>query len=216
MSDNTVEILSVDGDDTRIACAAWTSTSSELTEEHKNRIPQFIAWLYKQGHHTPFEHVTFRVRVVVDVATHIQLLKHRIGVSINSQSARYKERKEDQFLMPDDAPDSFMTAMAEHNTVCANLYHYWCKELTGRVGRQRAKELARYFLPYSTQIESVISFNMRSFAHFYNLRASKHAQREICQVAYTIMQALHWIENNPLQHTLKAIEEGVSNEHTQQ
>ena len=42
MSDNTVEILSVDGDDTRIACAAWTSTSSELTEDHKNRIPQFI------------------------------------------------------------------------------------------------------------------------------------------------------------------------------
>ena len=216
MSDNTVEILSVDGDDTRIACAAWTSTSSELTEDHKNRIPQFIAWLYEQGHHTPFEHVTFRVRVVVDVATHIQLLKHRIGVSINSQSARYKERKEDQFLMPEDAPDSLMTAMAQHHTLCADLYHHWCKELTGRVGRQRAKELSRYFLPYSTQIESVISFNMRSFAHFYNLRASKDAQREICQVACSIMTALQWIENNPLKHTLKAIEQGALNGRAEQ
>ena len=106
--------------------------------------------------------------------------------------------------------------MCSSDLLCADLYHHWCKELTNRVGRQRAKELSRYFLPYSTQIESVISFNMRSFAHFYNLRASKNAQREICQVAYTIMQALHWIKNNPLEHTLKAIEKGVSNEHTQQ
>jgi len=201
---NTIELLDIQGNDTTIALAAWTSTSSELTEERKNRVPEFIAWLYKNGHHTPFEQASFRVRIVVDVATHIQLLKHRVGVSINSQSARYKERKEDQFLIPDDCPTEVMNALHMHHEICAKLYHQTCTTLTTTIGRQRAKEIARYFLPYTTQIESVVSFNMRSFMHFYKLRAASDAQREIRMLALGIAELLSCAEGSPLQHSLFA------------
>src|SRR5690606_15059899 len=55
-----------------------------------------------EGHHTPFEKSTLHFLVTVDQATHIHLLKHRIGVSINGESARYKELKEDKIYLPED------------------------------------------------------------------------------------------------------------------
>jgi hypothetical protein len=39
---NKVELLGWYGDDTTIALSAWTSTSRELTEEKKARIPKLI------------------------------------------------------------------------------------------------------------------------------------------------------------------------------
>ena len=40
--------------------------------------------------------------VTTEMASHVQLIKHRIGVSFNGESARYKELKEDKFYIPDD------------------------------------------------------------------------------------------------------------------
>jgi hypothetical protein len=39
---NNVELLGYYGNDEIIACSAWTSTSRELTEEKRKRIPKLI------------------------------------------------------------------------------------------------------------------------------------------------------------------------------
>jgi thymidylate synthase ThyX len=57
--------------------------------------------LWSQGHETPFEKCTVHFLVNCDIASHIHLLKHRIA-SINAESARYKELKEDKFYLPED------------------------------------------------------------------------------------------------------------------
>jgi thymidylate synthase ThyX len=99
---NQVELLGHYGDDQIHACSAWTSTSRELTEEKIKRIPKLLKMLASEGHHTPFEKSSLHFLVTVDQATHIHLLKHRIGVSINGESARYKELKEDKTYIPPD------------------------------------------------------------------------------------------------------------------
>ena len=86
---NTVELLGYYGSDEIIACSAWTSTSRELTEEKKNRIPNLIDMLWSNGHETPFEKGIVHFLVNTDIASHIHLLKHRIS-SLNAESARYK------------------------------------------------------------------------------------------------------------------------------
>ena len=43
---NTVEIIGTYGDDETIACSAWTSTSRELSEEKRKRIPELINKLW--------------------------------------------------------------------------------------------------------------------------------------------------------------------------
>ncbi len=82
---NTVELIGFYGSDEIIACSAWTSTSRELTEEKKQRIPKLINMLWSEGHETPFEKGTVHFLVNCDIASHIHLLKHRIA-SINAES----------------------------------------------------------------------------------------------------------------------------------
>ena len=93
---NKIELLGHYGSDLIHAQSAWTSTSRDITEEKKARVGKLLKMLASEGHHTPFEKSSFHFLVNVEQATHIHLLKHRIGVSINGESARYKELKEDK------------------------------------------------------------------------------------------------------------------------
>ena len=96
---NKVEFIGWYGGDEAIALSAWTSTNRDLTPEKKLRIPTLIKKLWEAEpvpHGTPFEKGIVHFLVDSDVASHIQSIKHRIGVSVNGESARYKELKEDK------------------------------------------------------------------------------------------------------------------------
>jgi thymidylate synthase ThyX len=69
-------------------------------------------------------------------------------------------------------------------------------------GRKRAKESARYFKLYNSQIQSDISFNLRSFANFLNLRMSEFAQVEIREIAESMLELVR--QTGKFEHTLKA------------
>ena len=98
---NSVELLGYYGSDEVIACSAWTSTSRDLTEDKKARVGKLIDMLWSHGHETPFEKGVVHFLVNTDIASHIHLLKHRI-TSLNAESARYKELKEDKLVVPAD------------------------------------------------------------------------------------------------------------------
>jgi thymidylate synthase (FAD) len=223
MNNNNVELLGWYGDDTTIACSAWTSTSRELTEDKKERIPKLINMLWTEGHETPFEKASVHFLVNCDIASHIHLLKHRIA-SINAESARYKELKEDKFYKPKDwigiewnsnllrketfeTFDGFETwnqVLERYTEIGNELYHQALEDLTPILGRKRAKESARFFKTYNSQIQADVQFNMRSFANFLKLRYSEHSQKEIREVAAQMLKLVQEIPGNPFEHTLKA------------
>jgi flavin-dependent thymidylate synthase len=212
MNKNTVELLGYYGNDTVHASSAWTSTSRELTEEKIQRIPKLLKMLASEGHHTPFEKSQLHFLVNVDQATHIHLLKHRIGVSINGESARYKELKEDKSYLPEDwfevEVSDCTTTWAErlqNFTNQGNHYYHQClEELTPVLGRKRAKESARFFKTMNSQITMDISFNFRSFAHFQGLRNSEHSQKEVRELAQQMLDLVKNIEGNPFKYTIEA------------
>jgi thymidylate synthase (FAD) len=204
---NTVELLGFYGSDEVIACSAWTSTSRELTDDKKSRIPSLIDMLWSNGHETPFEKATVHFLVNCDIASHIHLLKHRMA-SINAESARYKELKEDKYFIPEDWDrqaihwsDKLDLFTQESN----KLYHQCLEELTPILGRKRAKESARFFKTYNSQIQADVMFNMRSFANFLKLRNSEHAQVEIREIAQEMLSLIQNIEGNPFEQTIKSI-----------
>lgn len=139
--------------------------------------------LAKSGHETPFEKSLLHFLVQVDAASHIQILKHRIGVSVNAESARYKELREDKSMAPDDWPDGWQRELEAHTRNGQTLYHLALKELTPILGRKRAKESARFFLGYNNVTVMDITFNFRSWIHFYKLRSAEDAQKEIRDIA---------------------------------
>ena len=209
---NTVELIGIYGDDELIACSAWTSTSRELTKDKKNRIPELINDLWNNGHETPFEKGVVHFLVNCDIASHIHLLKHRMS-SLNAESARYKELKEDKFYLPKDWIGIRHDGQVEYNhewryildnysKLGNDLYHKCLEDLTPILGRKRAKESARYFKTYNSQIQSDIMFNMRSFANFLKLRMNENAQIEISEIASQMLELVR--QTGKFNHTLNA------------
>ena len=201
--DNKVELLGYYGSDEVIACSAWTSTSRNLTDEKRARIQKLIEMLWVNGHETPFEKGTVHFLVDTDIASHIHLLKHRIS-SLNAESARYKELKEDKYFIPEDWTQKWQDALSDYTDAGNKLYHQCVEELTPELGRKRAKESARFFKTYNSQIQADIMFNMRSFANFQKLRNSEHAQVEIREIAAKMLELVENIEGNPFKFTLGA------------
>ena len=211
---NTVELLGHYGDDLTHACSAWTSTSRELTDEKIARVPKLLTMLASEGHHTPFEKSSLHFLVTVDQATHIHLLKHRIGVSINGESARYKELKEDKAYYPTDwneiynetgnGGENWIQTLERYTELGNHFYHKCLEDLTPVLGRKRAKESARFFKTFNSQITMDLMFNWRSFAHFQQLRNSEHAQVEVRQLAQDMLDLVKNIKGNPFEHTINA------------
>ena len=220
---NKVELIGFYGSDEIHACSAWTSTSRDITNEKRERIPKLLKMLADAGHHTPFEKSNLHFLVDCDIASHIHLLKHRIGVSINGESARYKELKEDKFYIPDDwialdghngeewdcphtnfSVDSWAETLQKFTEEGNALYHQCLKELEPVLGRKRAKESARFFKTYNSQIQADVMFNWRSFHHFLGLRNKLDAQKEIRDIAEYMLLLVKNIEGNPFKYTIEA------------
>jgi thymidylate synthase (FAD) len=203
---NEIELIGYYGSDEIIACSAWTSTSREITEEKKKRILDLLKMLADNGHHTPFEKSSLHFLVSSDIASHIHLLKHRIGVSINAESARYKELKEDKFYIPNDWPSFWSNKLQKYTEEGLKLYHECIESLINdsKMDRKRAKESARFFRTYNTQIDCDILFNWRSFYHFLQLRNKPDAQKEIKEIASEMLNLVKNIDGNPFKKTIKA------------
>jgi thymidylate synthase ThyX len=82
------------------------------------------------------------------------------------------------------------------------LYHQCIADLEPVLGRKRAKESARFFKTYNSQIQADVSFNMRSFANFIKLRRCSHSQLEIRKIADEMLKLVMDLPDNPFNHTL--------------
>lgn len=195
-NENLVELVGTYGGDETHALSAWTSTSRFLTDDKKKRIPGLLKMLADNHHETPFEKSSIHFLVTTDIATHIHIIKHRIGTSVNGESGRYKELKDDKFYVPKD----WSTQEQEHYIAfmqnALKEYHSCLERLVaGGMSRTRAKESARFYLPYGNQIQADVMFNWRSFYHFLTLRYSTHAQLEVRELARKMLEQVDATKN---------------------
>ncbi len=233
-NDNAVELIGSYGGDVTHACSAWTSTDRDLDvrdaktgKTKRERIPELLHMLAHRDdsnwrepkHSSPFEKSALHFWLDTEKASHIHIIKHRVAVSVNGESARYKELKEDRWYYPNDWPteeecatDGFAFTIRQRYLALMDATHAgyhallrdfqaWKRdklvrggvepELALRKARKRAKESARFVLPHASQIEQDVQFNFLSFMHFCDLRASDHAQREVQEIALRML-VLTW------------------------
>lgn len=222
---NSVELIGWYGGDRAIARAAWTSTQADINNKTDDQIRDLIVnklWNNGTGksHKTPFERGIVEFNIVCDVASHIHLIKHRLA-NINGESARYKELKEDRFHIPEDWANIVATSLKgdylekhngktwqqileAHTQISDQLYHAALADLTPVLGRKRAKESARFFKTYNSQITLSVMMNMSCFYNFYSLRADSAAQTEIQSIANGMLEEIKKIDGSPFKFTLEA------------
>jgi thymidylate synthase (FAD) len=202
---NKVELIGHYGGDISHSQSAWTSTIRDIDEAKMKRLPALLKMLAENHHETPFEKSSLHFLMTTEVASHIHAIKHRIGVSVNGESARYKELKDDKYYVPQDWDDEEVNLYVAHMENSLKSYHDCLNRLVSKgVSRKRAKESARLYLPYGNQLTADIMFNFRSFVHFLRLRYSSHAQLEIRDIARQMLEQVVNIEGDPFHHTLRA------------
>jgi len=220
---NKVELTGWYGGDRAIARAAWTSTQIDVDKKTDEQIRDLIVnklWNNGTGksHKTPFERGIVEFNITCCVASHIHIIKHRL-LNVNGESARYKELKEDKYYIPEDwkcirisdsrkalntPSNDWYERLQEYTEEGNRLYHQCLADLSPILGRKRAKESARYFKTYNSQITLSVMSNMSCFENFLKLRMDEAAQLEIREIAQQMLHLVKNIEGNPFKYTLEA------------
>ena len=129
-----------------------------------------VRHLYKNGHHSCFEHIyfTFKIEGISRACSH-QLVRHR-HCSFTQRSQRYCSEENFDYVTPPHIHEYSPVFDAMMSTVMENY-----EDLT-----EFAKnEDARYVLPNACTTELYLSCNLRELIHIANERLCTRAQWEI-------------------------------------
>jgi thymidylate synthase (FAD) len=154
----------------------------------------YIRHIIDVGHWSVLEHASFTVYVegVSRSLTH-ELVRHR-HFSYSQLSQRYVDETDADFVVPPAIVDDHWEGRkqsAEHILeACDNITKGYYKALVDMYSqdrsRKRAREIARAVLPNMTETRIVVTGNFRAWSHFFDMRMSDGADREIYELAKRI------------------------------
>lgn len=171
-----------------VAAAARLCYSDKSADELMDnftaeKVESFVGKLVSLGHESPMEHVcfTFAIDGISRACSH-QLVRHRIGVSFSQKSQRYVKENQFEYVTPPkiaknpELAAKFDSAMRDAQAAYAEL-------LAAGV----PAEDARFVLPNAASTSLVVTMNVRSLWHFFELRCCNRAQWEIRALANAML-----------------------------
>jgi thymidylate synthase (FAD) len=186
-SDVTVELIDHMGSDASILAAMMVSTKGDeslpFLLADQEQCAGRINYLMKNRHGTPFEHNAMTFYVEAPISVYREHHRHRIGISYNEESGRYKvlspvfyvphpDRKLKQIgkpghyeFVPGDQATYYECADTLANSYFNSYMNYlWLLE------QGVAKEVARQQLPVAIYSSMYVTCNARSLMSFLSLR----------------------------------------------
>ena len=196
---SNVELIKHNASDEDVARAAWVSNygfDARLKEPGKFR--GLINFLYRERHHSPFEHASFTFFVDTPIFVAREFMRHRTW-SYNEVSARYKEMEGRFYIPGDDRPIiqdgkiggyTFLAGteqqVARAQAVIAEASRTAYEEYQYIKNLGAANEVARMVLPVNTMTQFYATANPRNVMLFLTLRNELQALYEIRDVAEQI------------------------------
>lgn len=199
----TASVVQSVGSDRVICMAARVSTLGQETVSNEQDAG-LIKYLMKNKHGSPFEQGSITFLVTAPIFVFWDHVRHRIGVSYNVESSRYRELKPVFFLADRSRtqtgkPGAYVyepgrfeldVVMGEATTsVCEQAWHNYQWMLDEGIAREQAMQV----LPMNTVISAYVTFNPRSLMNFLELRLGP-AREEMQRLAkeYQKALALYW------------------------
>lgn len=196
-----VEMVDSMGDDLAICQAARVSTGNDVKDYKESA--GLINYLWREGHTSPFEHVTATFRVEVPLFIARQMMRHRT-FSYNEISGRYSELDPFFWVPPEDRPlenkgsgaypdlQQHENHTEMHHSVSAMIkrsvpYAIGAYELMIENGV--ATEVARVVLPQNMYTSFYMTGNLKNYLDFIDKRIVQNAQEEVREVALAMGQS---------------------------
>jgi thymidylate synthase (FAD) len=141
-----------------------------------------VKHLYKNGHHSVFEHIyfTFKIEGISRACSH-QLVRHRM-CSFTQRSQRYCSEDAFDFVTPPSVKDMYLTGSYDYTTFNISDYYKTLQKC------DIPKEDARYILPNACCTDLYLSCNLRELIHICNERLCSKAQWEIRELVRKMVE----------------------------
>ena len=204
-----VELLNYtkDGDKLIAQAAKLCYSEAGLKEINENLSPEevdrFVHMLTSLGHMSPMEHISFSFYVEgISRACSHQLVRHRLA-SYSQQSQRYVRLDDFDYVIPPAieknprAREVFIEAIKRDREAYEDLVQALMeegmkdKDLTDKEKNaleKRAIEDARYVFPNACATKVMVTMNLRSLLHFFEMRTCLRAQWEIRTLAIEMLK----------------------------
>ena len=188
-----VQLIEAWGSDAKVAQSARVSTLG--LDNDRKRVAGLVKALWRDGHYSPFESSGMTVAFDVPLFIRDQLVRHK-SFAFSVKSLRYSEAAP-KFYTPDATRPLIQTGKAldyrrEPGTTQQDMRVVYSHEAAAVYSYDLYKamindgicdEVARNVLPASLYTALWMTGSLRSWLHFLNQRADKHAQHEIQEAA---------------------------------
>lgn len=211
MDHGFVRLVDHMGNDLSVVRAARVSyDAAAKAGEDEGSDAKLIRYLWRNNHSTPFEAVTFTFEIKAPIFVFRQWHRHRTW-SYNELSARYKELPE-EFYLPEPHNVGVQSASSKQARTIPGLDEQLPSEAYGKLVGERdrirrvaadafsvykgllaegwPRELARSVLPLGTYSHMFATVDLLNFLKFLTLRTHEHAQYEIRQYAFALLELI--------------------------
>jgi len=150
----------------------------------------FISRIVASGHGSVIEHSRITVKFICDRGVTHEIVRHRIA-SYSQESTRYCNYTKDKFgseltfIRP-----LFWKTDSEKYAVWLDTMQKIEESYILLISLGAKPEEARSILPNSLKTEIVVSMNLRSWRHFFELRTSGRAHPQIREIAVPLLREL--------------------------
>ncbi len=151
--------------------------------------PNFLRRIVKSGHESVIEHEKASVMFIIDRGISHEIVRHRIA-AYSQESTRYCRYNQNKFGNEITVIEPYFFKDDE------KAYTYWkdaCQAAENKymalLDAGRSAQEARSVLPTCLKTEIVVTYNMREWRHFFNLRCDFAAHPQMRQVAIPLLIA---------------------------
>lgn len=167
--------------------------------------------ILESAHGAVIEHASYNfIFAKISRSCSHEIVRHRAGFAYSQRSQRYVDESQATFIMPADiAAGSIEDQQRWVATVNTLRQEYkWNVDTTQqrlidekedqtdirdkRELRKRARQAARSIMPNCTETQIMVSANIRALRNFIELRGSRHADLEIQQVAFQVLNIMQF------------------------
>lgn len=154
----------------------------DLSSVSNNDKITLIRDVLKSGHHSTLEHISLTFAVSgISRACAQQLTRHRMA-SYSMQSQRYCDMNDLESVMPESIRNN-LEMFAKYR----QFIKFATMTYSDMIASGISKEDARAILPMSSACNIVFTMNLRSLIHFLEERLCNRAQKEIRNLAGSIL-----------------------------
>lgn len=195
---STATLIDSMGDDVSVVNAARVSFAKAV-EEFSEKDAKLLDYLARNGHWTPFGHVTATFLVSAPIFVARQLMKHQVGLTVNEVSRRYVHDDLEFWSPKDDGGEWRLRhedkkqGSAGTHPASAEIQQYYMAGISSAVEIYQemiaggvCPEQARAVLPHSLMTTWWWTGSLAAFARVCAQRIHDHAQQETRVIAEAI------------------------------